>query len=40
MSIRKDVQTVIDGIREGKVLETFDRYWRGGQIVRETFYHG
>jgi len=36
MSIRDDVQAVIDGIRQGKVLETFDRYYADDVVMSEN----
>jgi hypothetical protein len=39
MSIRSNVQAVIDGILKGDILATFARYYADGQIVREVFYH-
>ena len=36
MSIRKDVQAVIDGILEGQILETFDRYYDDEVVMSEN----
>lgn len=36
MSIRDDVQAVIDGICEGKILETFDRYYADDVVMSEN----
>jgi hypothetical protein len=36
VDIRKDVQAVIDGIRAGKILETFDRYYADDVVMSEN----
>lgn len=36
MSIRNDVQAVIDGILEGEILETFDRYYADDVVMSEN----
>ncbi len=36
MSIREDVQAVIDGILGGKILETFDRYYAEDVVMSEN----
>jgi hypothetical protein len=36
MTIRENVQAVIDGILEGKVLETFDAYYGEDVVMSEN----
>ena len=36
MSIRNDVQAVIDGILQGEILETFDRYYADDVVMSEN----
>lgn len=36
MSIRDDVQAVIDGIRKGEILETFDRWYADDVVMSEN----
>lgn len=36
MSIRTEVQAVIDGILAGKILETFDRYYADEVVMSEN----
>ena len=36
MSIRSDVQAVIDGIRKGEILETFDRFYADEVVMSEN----
>lgn len=36
MSTRQDVQSVIDGILAGKILETFDRYYADDVVMSEN----
>ncbi len=36
MSIRDDVQAVIDGILKGDILGTFDRYYADGVVMSEN----
>ncbi|HKJ25379.1 MAG TPA: nuclear transport factor 2 family protein [Myxococcota bacterium] len=36
MSIRNDVQAVIDGIRKGEILETFDRFYADDVVMSEN----
>lgn len=36
MSIRDDVQAVIDGIRAGQVLETFERFYAEDVVMSEN----
>ena len=36
MSIRDDVQAVIDGILKGAILETFDRYYAEDVVMSEN----
>jgi ketosteroid isomerase-like protein len=36
MSIRENVQAVIDGILAGKILETFDRYYADDVVMTEN----
>ncbi|MEM7412450.1 MAG: nuclear transport factor 2 family protein [Myxococcota bacterium] len=36
MSIRNDVQAVIDGILEGEILETFDRFYADEVVMSEN----
>ncbi len=36
MSIRNDVQAVIDGIAKGEILETFDRFYADDVVMSEN----
>lgn len=36
MSIRDKVQAVIDGVLEGKILETFDQYYADDVVMSEN----
>ena len=36
MSVRENVQAVIDGICKGEVLETFDRYYADDVVMSEN----
>lgn len=36
MSIRDDVQAVIDGILKGEILETFDRFYADDVVMSEN----
>ena len=36
MSIRENVQTVIDGILKGEILETFDRFYADDVVMSEN----
>lgn len=36
MSIREDVQSVIDGIQRGEILETFDRFYADDVVMSEN----
>lgn len=36
MTLRDDVQAVIDGIRAGKILETFDAYYDDEVVMSEN----
>ena len=36
MSVRSDVQCVIDGILKGEILETFDRYYADDVVMSEN----
>jgi len=36
MSIKAQVQTVIDGIKAGKILETFDAYYADDVVMSEN----
>lgn len=36
MSLREDVQAVIDGILKGEILETFDRYYADDVVMSEN----
>ena len=36
MSIRNDVQAVIDGILKGEILETFDRFYADDVVMSEN----
>jgi hypothetical protein len=36
MSTRDNVLAVVDGIQEGKILETFDKYYADGVIMSEN----